>query len=256
MESLATQLRKAREQKGISLRDIADSTLINIRFLEEIDAGNFAFLPQTYVRAFLREYAVAVGLSPDEVMRAYDAPSSPGTPEEAAPVAPPDPAPSAPPSPERKESAQISPTMALVALVVTVVLALTVALWNILAPEPAPSVQEIPFDEVRRGGDTVRAAADSMPPAPTPRDSLVLVALASDSVWMQVTVDSAAPKDAFLRKDQRRTWKAAGRFVITLGNAGAVEFTLNGRRLGALGKTGAVLREHTLTHASLKGRTP
>ena len=55
MESPVTELKKAREQKGMSLSDIADATLINIRFLEEIERGNFSFLPETYIRGLLRE---------------------------------------------------------------------------------------------------------------------------------------------------------------------------------------------------------
>lgn len=258
MESLVTELRTAREQKGISLQDIADSTLINIRFLEAIDAGNLAFLPQTYVRAFLREYATAVGIDPEEAMRAYDAESSPQASQNpVAPVTAADPPPSSPPpAPDRKEDAQISPTMALIAFVVIGVLALTVVLWNILAPETSPVVREIPFEDVRRQQDGDGTAASDTAAlstaAPAARsDTLILTAVASDSVWMQVTVDDASPRDAYLRKDQRRTWKAAGRLLLTLGNAGAVEFTLNGKRLGALGKSGAVLREHAITHATL-----
>src|SRR5512140_271469 len=66
-------LKKLRLEKQVSLMDISFSTRINIKFLEAIEAGKFSVLPQTYVRAFLREYGDAIGLPADEILRRYDA---------------------------------------------------------------------------------------------------------------------------------------------------------------------------------------
>ena len=60
LQEFGTFLRDKRELKRISLSDISAFTRINQRFLEAIESGNFSVLPQTYVRAFLREYAEAV----------------------------------------------------------------------------------------------------------------------------------------------------------------------------------------------------
>lgn len=254
MESPVTELKKAREQKGMSLSDIADATLINVRFLEEIEHGNFSFLPQTYVRAFLREYALIVGLSPDDVLRTYESRNAP-VPASREPDAP---TPGPPPSPpaDRKEKEPINPTLALVALVVIGVLAVVVALWNIMDTETPAAIREIPFDSVRQeqarglATDSGKAVAAKQP-APALHDTLVLTAVASDSVWIQVVIDNTAPRNIFLKQDGRRTWKAAKRFALTLGNAGAVEFTLNKKQLGKLGKAGSVLKDIELTHSTL-----
>ena len=48
------ELKRAREAKRLSLADIADRTLINIRHLEAIERGDTSILPETYVRAFIR----------------------------------------------------------------------------------------------------------------------------------------------------------------------------------------------------------
>ncbi len=265
MDTLATQLKKAREQKGISLADIADATLINIRFLQEMEGGNFSFLPQTYVRAFLREYALMVGLAPEVVLRSYEtalaqvpaAPESSAAPTTPPPVpappvqAPPGPGPAIPAGDRRFRS-----TPALAALIVLVVAALVIALWNMMDRETPAAVKEIPFDQVRAEQER-SAARDTAAPAAAPAppvaaaDSLVLSAVATDSVWLQITIDRSPARNLLLKSGGRYTWRAAGRFILTLGNAGAVEFTLNRRALGRLGKPGAVVKNIELSHATL-----
>ncbi len=73
LESFGEELRRLREQKQISLKAISEATRISEKMLESIEAGKFSVLPQTYIRAFLRAYARAIELDPDEVLRRYDA---------------------------------------------------------------------------------------------------------------------------------------------------------------------------------------
>lgn len=72
MFELGQLLRKARLENGISLEDLQETTKIRKRYLEAIEEGNFKVLPGTfYVRAFIKSYAEAVGLDPNEVLRLY-----------------------------------------------------------------------------------------------------------------------------------------------------------------------------------------
>lgn len=65
-------LRQHREIRGISLRDIADTTKIGIRYLEALEEDRFDVLPAAvFVKGFLREYARFVGLDDDEVVNTY-----------------------------------------------------------------------------------------------------------------------------------------------------------------------------------------
>ncbi|SEB02175.1 protein RodZ, contains Xre-like HTH and DUF4115 domains [Thalassobacillus cyri] len=81
---LGTRLREARESKGFSLEDIQQVTKIQKRYLQAIEKGDHSVLPGTfYARAFIREYAAAVGLSPDEIMEEYKN-ELPASPEESA----------------------------------------------------------------------------------------------------------------------------------------------------------------------------
>ena len=51
-----------RQARGISLREIADTTKIGVRYLEDIERGAFDKLPGgAYTEGFIRQYAAAVG---------------------------------------------------------------------------------------------------------------------------------------------------------------------------------------------------
>jgi cytoskeletal protein RodZ len=72
MTTFSQELRKAREDTHVSLADISKVTRIHLKYLEALDQGLFDALPQAYIRAFIREYAMAVGLSPTDILQKYD----------------------------------------------------------------------------------------------------------------------------------------------------------------------------------------
>ena len=57
LEQFAEGLKQLRIEKQLTLLDISTETRINIKFLMAIENGQFYMLPQTYIRAFLREYS-------------------------------------------------------------------------------------------------------------------------------------------------------------------------------------------------------
>ena len=59
------RLREARERKGVSLRHIAESTRISVGILEALERNEISRLPGgIFSRAFVRAYALEVGLDP------------------------------------------------------------------------------------------------------------------------------------------------------------------------------------------------
>ncbi|MBI5647936.1 MAG: DUF4115 domain-containing protein [Ignavibacteriae bacterium] len=72
MLEFGASLRKAREASGVTLDEIYEQTRINMRHLRAIEAGDFPSVPQTYVRAFIREYARMVGLDEEETLQHYN----------------------------------------------------------------------------------------------------------------------------------------------------------------------------------------
>jgi transcriptional regulator with XRE-family HTH domain len=85
-------------------------------------------------------------------------------------------------------------------------------------------------------------------------DSLVLETITSSPVWFQVKMDTARSERGSLSSNEHRVWKAKYKFTITLGDAGAATFFLNGKELGQLGDDGAVLKNYVLTRQNLPQR--
>ncbi|MGG1215539.1 RodZ domain-containing protein [Micromonospora provocatoris] len=79
MAELGTRLKEARLSKGYSLDDLQEITKIQKRYLVGIEEGNYSIMPGSfYVRAFIKQYAEAVGLNPEEILETYKS-ELPGT---------------------------------------------------------------------------------------------------------------------------------------------------------------------------------
>ena len=60
------RLRDARERRGVSLRQIANATKISVAVLEALERNDISKLPGgIFGRAFVRSYAIEVGLDPE-----------------------------------------------------------------------------------------------------------------------------------------------------------------------------------------------
>jgi len=72
LSELGTRLKEARIAKGYSLEDLQDLTKIQKRYLAGIEDGNHSMMPGAfYIRAFIRQYAAAVGLNGEELLEQH-----------------------------------------------------------------------------------------------------------------------------------------------------------------------------------------
>jgi cytoskeletal protein RodZ len=261
LEEIGQELKKKRVERQISLMDISAETRVNLKFLEAIERGNFAILPQTYVRAMIREYAAHVGLDPVEMMGAYDlargekhekhhvTSSSPATLEA-----------SLAPTQEAGGSAPLARQL----LFGGIILAAIVIVVLIIRPG-SPTVQppqnpEVAFDSVIRENEAVSVKRDSItafvpkptPVLPTPVDSLRLEMLTRDTVWINLLIDGKRSEQYLVPPNRKKFFIAKDQFSITMGNAGGAVFSLNGKELPPLGRRGAVIRNTVINLASLK----
>ena len=70
---IGEMLREAREEKELSLDDIQDITKIQKRYLVAIEQEDYHALPgRFYARAFIKEYAQAVGLDSAVILEGFD----------------------------------------------------------------------------------------------------------------------------------------------------------------------------------------
>jgi len=72
-DELAEELKEARIKNNLTLKQLSAKTRIDVKFLEAMEEGNFSFLPEIYVRAFLKEYAGVVELNPEIILKKYKA---------------------------------------------------------------------------------------------------------------------------------------------------------------------------------------
>ena len=72
MTGLGDRLREARTAKGFTLEDLQSITKIQKRYLSGIENEDYSMMPGSfYVRAFIKQYAEAVGLDSDEMLSLY-----------------------------------------------------------------------------------------------------------------------------------------------------------------------------------------
>ena len=73
MTELGTILKEARIAKNLSLDDLQEITKIQKRYLIGIEEGNYSLMPGNfYVRAFIKQYAEAVGLDPEKLFEEFN----------------------------------------------------------------------------------------------------------------------------------------------------------------------------------------
>lgn len=138
MTVLGDRLKEARKAKGYTLDDLQDITKIQKRYLNGIENEDYSSMPGSfYVRAFIKQYAEAVGLDADEMLALYkDSSSSAEKVEEEQPLA-------APNLSRRstRNTGQLNQVMPkiIAALFIIVILVVLVFLWK-HSPAKSPEV--------------------------------------------------------------------------------------------------------------------
>lgn len=251
-------LRSARERKGISLRHIANATKISMSALEALERNDFDRLPGgIFSRSFVRAYADEVGLDPDQTVADFL--------KEAGETFEPPPqiaAEDTPLLPERNDPAldfrqSWRPTRVfglgtwtLIVLLIGVPVAvyLTVNAMNRAAPvaaspaaEQSPSAQQ-PQQAQQPGGAPLPAAPNPTGPIPDlePGQTMRMVIAPTAECWVSLTVDGEVKLSRILAAGERETHEIREGAVLTVGDAGAIAFTINGRPSKPVGQRGVV----------------
>src|SRR5262245_46066297 len=79
--TLGAYLRAERERRELALRSISESTKVSLPLLEGLESDDISRWPGgIFRRAFVRSYAEAVGLDPDDVYRRFERQHGPAYP--------------------------------------------------------------------------------------------------------------------------------------------------------------------------------
>ena len=272
--ALGSHLRSLREAKQASLEDMARSTRVGFRHLEALEEERLADLPSpVFVRGFIRAYCGFLREDPQTALDRYQ--TLAGVQAAAA-------AASAPPRPRTTwamSSVAVGLALLVILGVSLIMLNLamrrtggtSVAATKIESKEPStPASRAIPLpaspvpapsptatqplkpqtpptavpEPVRLGSTPApspapgpTAKADSRPSGPQR-----LLIRAVEPSWIRVQTDDGRVVEELLPAGASREWATERRFVVTIGNAGGVELTLNGKALPALGAKGTVIQ--------------
>ena len=258
LASFGEELRREREIRGISLKEISDATKISKRFLEALERNDHRTLPApVFTRGFVREYARYVGLNAEEMVNRYNfAAASDDRIEKPPAVAK---YPQTPPrdiSPRPPAKRGIPPVITrvdggvLFALIIAVALA-GVAWWGVQHKrrerERTEASSTVPVT-------TSRAAAAPAPvPPPAPDDTKLRMTMeVTAPSWVELEADGKTVLNATVEAGDRREFEATEQFRFRkIGNAAGLTITLNGSRVPQLGSDGDVVSNRIFDRAAL-----
>ena len=79
----------------------------------------------------------------------------------------------------------------------------------------------------------------------------------SERCWTEVSVDGKAVFEGVIESGKTESWQGKESVVVRAGNAGALDVTFNGKKLGKFGENGEVVeRRFTKTTKDLKDTLP
>lgn len=287
METLATLFRQTREKKGLSLKDVEVATRLPLRYLEVLEGkGDRRLLGDyAYLIPFVRTYATYLGLDPTAavtqfISELHGREAKETQLEHVAPVPRSSPwtvplvslvalfivfvylwqrdnlSSWQPQQPAREEPLSPPPLSDAIAVAPRERLAGPGVPAVPLSTTPAPSAS-LKTAAVETPPESPPPTPPSPPPAPAPAGPspsasppYSLRIEAKEPTWIRVVIDNQQQKDVLLKPGEKVEWTAQGGFNLTVGNAGGIRLTLNGKELPPLGKSGQVLRNVQLPAAS------
>ena len=259
--SFGEELRRERVVREISLEEISAATKISLRQLNALEASDLSRLPaSTFTRGFIRAYAKHLGIDPEEKVNAYLADlagSSHDAPSE---------------KKARPRSRFFRGRRATAGTIVGGVTGLLLFLGLIANPERRPlpprdhavprpasaTLKNVTLSSEPTPAIRIESAppapVQSAPEQPAAAGSGVSLMLEFDGdSWTRLEADGHTVLSGLVRGGETRRFEARGGFRLTLGNAGAVRVTVDGRSLDRLGAAGQVVRDLALPGTPARG---
>ncbi len=229
-ETLGRFLKRERDLRGVSLREIAETTKINVRVLEALEADDYGSLPpRAFIIGFLRAYAQCLKIDPQDVIALYHRVVSEVT--------------EVPVESEPEEDLEDDHALKRIVLLVVVGLFAASLFYVVFLRDWSPKAPKTKGTTSASGGTRSRSAEPGLQPAPAGviarkaarPDSryigrpLVLEVAAMEEAWLRVERDDGQASAMLLHQGERRQWQARERFVLTIGNVAGTRLFLDGR---------------------------
>src|SRR4051812_20580523 len=255
-------LREARERRGLSLRQIANATKISMAVLEALERNDISKLPGgIFGRAFVRSYAIEVGLDPETTIQRFIAQFPNDSVVAGHPV-----------------SGQVEDHLAVESerqtagtflwlIVIAVPVAAGLLYFATLgrraateaAPAPAAAAPRPPEPAAAPDPAPPQPAVESAPIVPATAavseagadaarvataqdaDALTIAVTATRPCWVSATVDGRKTIERLLQAGEQQAVAVRREMVLTAGDASAIAVKFNGADGRPLGKSGEVV---------------
>jgi cytoskeleton protein RodZ len=240
LSQFGARLRDARAARGVTLRQIANTTKVSVSALEAIERSDLSRLPGgIFTRSFVRAYASEVGLDPDAAVKEFLAQFPPGSDEGlvATPVS------------EMRmtiEGESRTPQtlwrLGLVSLPLLATLAYFAWRPDATPPPAATTVLEEPARP--SASRAAKPALDQTPatlPAVNRNEGLTITLSTTDECWVGASADGRHVMSRLLAPGEETVLRADREILMRLGNAGGVALTVNGTTGRSLGTPGQVV---------------
>jgi cytoskeletal protein RodZ len=262
LATFGEDLRREREIRGISLKEISDATKISKRFLEALERNDHKTLPAVvFTRGFVREYARYVGLNAEEMVNRYNFAAANDDRIEKPPqlakypdTLPRDITPKPPAKRGLPSTFERVDRNAIFAFVIVLALA-AVAYWAVQRKAREQSAEAV----TATIPVTTRAAAAPPPaaavvPEPVPDDSTLRLEIdVAENSWVVLEADGKSVFNNEMVAGEHHTFQAGEQFRFrTIGNAAGLSLTLNGARVPPLGEDGEVVKNRVFDRRSLE----
>jgi transcriptional regulator with XRE-family HTH domain len=270
MGQLGELLKEARQSKEVSLEKVEEELRIRKKYLQALEEEDFSIMPpEVYVKGFLRNYAIYLGLDPEEVKALHKGKSAekgrkPEFIGKAGQIAGEETGPrSFPMDMSLTQSRLLAFPFLVISLAILAFLLLGLWAFRQYFPLPAESgaeTKETVTTREPRPTFTPTSVVTPTTPAPigtpTPKAytgvDVELVML--ERAWLQVHVDGEKVFEGVFDEGTKINWTGKERVAVRCNNAGGVEVILNGQNLGPLGKRGQVVDQEWTTEEA--GTTP
>ncbi|HEX6178139.1 MAG TPA: RodZ domain-containing protein [Thermoanaerobaculia bacterium] len=269
LASFGEELRREREIRGISLKEIADSTKISRRFLEAIERNDHKTLPApVFTRGFVREYARYLGLNTEEIVNRYNYAAAGDDRIEKSDhldrlVHPPVPEPSPAASRPLPQTAEAKPrSIPRVSSIVNrgavitmfIIAALAAVTWWAITNKRMRETRAEPVVPIANTitAPAPRAAQPTTEQTAVDDSRLYLKMEVTNDSWVVLDVDGENVINDVVTAGSTRTFEADKEFRFrSIGNAAGLRLTLNETALPALGEDGEVVRNRIIDRAYL-----